>query len=191
MGSDGLGRLEAVPPGMLGKGDRWYRPTLVGQQECLRAGTRSLAQWCAGKTGEGGGDVTSGPFPIAGAGLGQQPNPEVAESLGLPITASGDGTSAQRAAVAENLGSSSSGGGSSAEQEGAKSGKELEHLLFIVSESLPPVPVKLVAKILELEYVDMAELPKDSIKAECRRGKDDSSSGSHKAGHREIPDILS
>ena len=36
---------------------------------------------------------------------------------------------------------------------------------FILGESLPPIPAKLVAKIQKGEFVDMAELLRDNIEA--------------------------
>ena len=37
---------------------------------------------------------------------------------------------------------------------------------FILSEALPVVPIKLLKRIVKGEYVDMAELLNDNIKAE-------------------------
>lgn len=78
-------------------------------------------------------------------------------------------------------------------EAGSKQGKEAEHQSFIVSEGLPPVPAKLVAKILRQEFVNMAELLQDNIEAERRRGKGDATcpGSSHNPVRREIPDILS
>ena len=46
---------------------------------------------------------------------------------------------------------------------------EAEMLPFVLSETLPIVPAKLVKNILKGEYVDMAKLLKDSMEAERRR----------------------
>ena len=42
---------------------------------------------------------------------------------------------------------------------------------FILGESLPPIPAKLVAKIQKGKFVDMAELLRDNIEADRRRTK--------------------
>ena len=62
---------------------------------------------------------------------------------------------------------------------------------FVFSHGFPPVPAKLVAKILRLEFVDMAELLRDDIEAERRRGAQGEGSNNSKTPRREIPDILS
>ena len=46
---------------------------------------------------------------------------------------------------------------------------------FILSEGLPPVPAKLVAKIQEGDYVDMVELLRDNMEWECWQGTSDTS----------------
>ena len=63
---------------------------------------------------------------------------------------------------------------------------------FFMSDCLPPVPAKLVAKIVKGDYVDMAELLRDNIEAKRRRTDHPcSSSASSHANRREVPDILS
>ena len=63
---------------------------------------------------------------------------------------------------------------------------------FVLSEGLPPVPAKLVAKIQKGDYVDMAELLRDNMEYECRQATSDSSgSRSGRANRREVPDLLS
>ena len=63
---------------------------------------------------------------------------------------------------------------------------------FILGESLPPIPAKLVAKIQKGEFVDMAELLRDNIEADRRRTKDSGAGGSATAqGWQEVLDILS
>ena len=49
---------------------------------------------------------------------------------------------------------------------------------LIPSESLPPFPAKLVTKIQNGEFVDMAELLRDNIEADRRHTKDGGASGS-------------
>ena len=63
---------------------------------------------------------------------------------------------------------------------------------FFMSDCLPPVPAKLVAKIVKRDNVDMAELLRDNIEAErWRTDHPSSSSASSHANRREVPDILS
>lgn len=61
------------------------------------------------------------------------------------------------------------------------------------NEGFPPVPAKLVAKILRLDFVDMAELLRDNIEAERRRAAqgESPSSNTPRPPRREVPDILS
>ena len=148
--------------------------------------------------GERVGEMVKSPVvPLAGAGLGQLPDPNAVESLGLPIIPNDDsaGTLAQAAAGMAEPDANTAGVSSNVDkpEAGSKRGKEAEHQPFIVSEGLPPVPQKLVAKILRLEFVDMAELLQDNVEAERRRGKNDTpcSSSAHRTARREIPDILS
>lgn len=42
---------------------------------------------------------------------------------------------------------------------------------FTLGEGLPPVPAKLVSHIQKGEFIDMAELLRDNIKAERRRSR--------------------
>ena len=63
---------------------------------------------------------------------------------------------------------------------------------FVLSEGLPPVPAKLVAKIQKGDYVDMAELLRDNMEWEHPLSTSDSSeSKSGRASRREVPDLLS
>ena len=64
---------------------------------------------------------------------------------------------------------------------------------FLLSEGLPPVPAKLVAKIQRGEYVDMTELLRDNMEATRRRLDTDAPhcSSDTKKNRREIPDFLS
>ena len=61
-------------------------------------------------------------------------------------------------------GGSRSGGGA------RKEDKQVE-ISFVLSEALPAVPAKLVRRILRAEYVHMAELLRDNIEVEQRRGR--------------------
>ena len=72
-------------------------------------------------------------------------------------------------------------------------GKEEEYQPFLFSDGFPPVPAKLVGKILRLEFVDMAELLRDNIEAERRQGRLRETTGvpAKQQHRREIPDILS
>ena len=63
---------------------------------------------------------------------------------------------------------------------------------FIMGESLPPIPAKLVTQIQKGEFVDMAELLRDNIEAERRRTKEGGTGGcTSSQSRREVPDILS
>lgn len=69
--------------------------------------------------------------------------------------------------------------------------KEPEAQPFVFSQGFPPVPAKMVSKILRLEYVDMAELLRDNIEAERRALTQGEGSSSTNFPRREIPDMLS
>ena len=64
-----------------------------------------------------------------------------------------------------------------------------------MSEALPPVPARLVKKILMGDFVDMAELLHDNTEVERRRGQLEGATlhgqMSGRANRREVPDILS
>ena len=63
---------------------------------------------------------------------------------------------------------------------------------FILSEGLPPVPHKVVARFLRGEYWDMAELLWDNLEAQRRGGAASlSSTPFTPRGRREVSDILS
>ena len=61
---------------------------------------------------------------------------------------------------------------------------------FLFNDSFPPIPAKLVEKIQTGEFVDMAELLRDNIELERRRGQSESGTG-NKSPRREVPDVLS
>lgn len=66
---------------------------------------------------------------------------------------------------------------------------------FVLGESLPVVPAKLVRRILKGDYIDMSEFLKDNMEADRRRALMESdgagSSFSNKPLRREVPDLMS
>ena len=64
---------------------------------------------------------------------------------------------------------------------------------FILGQSLPVVPVKLVKRIIKGDYLDMAEMLSDNMEVERRRALAESEGGpsSKSTGRREVPDMLS
>ena len=82
-------------------------------------------------------------------------------------------------------------GGALQISDGGGKPKKQEHQPFVFSQGFPPVPAKLVGKILRLEFVDMAELLRNNIEAEWRRGSQVESVSNPKCPWREVPDILS
>ena len=65
---------------------------------------------------------------------------------------------------------------------------------FILSEGLPPVPAKLVARILRGEFIDMAELLRDNLEAQRRAALQETLATpgpSMPRPRQEVPDILS
>ena len=64
---------------------------------------------------------------------------------------------------------------------------------FMLSDCLPPVLAKLVAKILKGEYVEMAELLRDNIEAvgQCAADHASTSSSPNHPHWQEVPDFLS
>lgn len=133
----------------------------------------------------------------AGTVLGTLPQPEDVARLNLPViqepsegpeTARAANVLAkadERIAVPEGMLLSQP-----ATKEGERSNSS-EIGSFVLGEGLPPVPAKLVAKILKGEFIDMAELLRDNIEAERRRGGSDTASIQLRPSRREIPDILS
>ena len=81
---------------------------------------------------------------------------------------------------------------------GKGKGKEVEKVEsaaepFLLSEGLPPVPAKLVAKIRKGDFVDMADLLRDNIEASRRQADSEQHrcGGEGKKARWEIPDFLS
>ena len=70
-----------------------------------------------------------------------------------------------------------------------------DSLPFVLSETLPIVPAKLVRKILSGDFVDMAELLKDNMEAERRRHASEADPTQGHLGQpptrREVPDLMS
>ena len=62
---------------------------------------------------------------------------------------------------------------------------------FILSEGLPPVPYKLVARILKGEFIDIAELLRDNLEAQRRASAVAQHSSTPAKSRREIPDLMS
>ncbi len=62
---------------------------------------------------------------------------------------------------------------------------------FVLGESLPVVPAKLVKRILKGEYIDMAELLRDNVEAERRRVSRNEGSQVPRSGRRELLDFES
>ena len=65
---------------------------------------------------------------------------------------------------------------------------------FILSEGLPPVPYKLVARILKGEFIDIAELLRDNLEAQRRASavaQHGATGASPAKSRREIPDLMS
>ncbi len=62
---------------------------------------------------------------------------------------------------------------------------------FVLGESLPVVPAKLVKRILKGEYIDMAELLMDNVEAERRRVSGNEGGQVPRSGRQELPDFES
>ena len=123
----------------------------------------------------------------AGAELGGGVQSQEVIGLGLPLFSE----------VGERSGSSATPVQlRSAKTVGAGRTESVDTAPFILSEALPVVPAKLVKKIRNGEYIDMAELLKDNIELERRRAATEgegsrSSFLTHRTGRRELPDIMS
>ena len=130
----------------------------------------------------------SAPFsfsrPCAEETLGGMPDGATVESLHLPIIP-----------VAENqdipsdpiVGHGEPGVGAETVREaslsakdkvGTSKGVEQPPKPFLLSEGLPPVPAKLVGRILKGDFVDMAELLRDNLEAQRRGALHETSSTS-------------
>ena len=132
---------------------------------------------------------------LTGMELGKLPPPAAVENLGLPVFPSGEKPTANLSAGLDEGGSRAGSGDTAVDAkkaEGNGKGKEEDYPPFVFSQGFPPVPAKLVGKILRFEFVDMAELLRDNIEADRRKGAQREVAGeSQKRSRREVPDILS
>ena len=65
---------------------------------------------------------------------------------------------------------------------------------FLLSEGLPPVPAKLVGRIIKGDFIDMAELLRDNLEAQQRGGWQEipsSTASGLSRQRRKVPDLLS
>ena len=62
---------------------------------------------------------------------------------------------------------------------------------FRMGDDLPPVPAKVIEKILIDQFIDMAELLRDNMEVERRRSTLESASVPAQPTRREVPDLLS
>ena len=107
------------------------------------------------------------------------PTGEEVVSLQLPLI----GT--KRAASSKSVDCASNG------SEKASAEKLSEFTPFTLSQGLPPVPARLVAKILKGEFVDMAELLHENMEAERRRPRTSNCDPQSGSSRRGVPDLLS
>ena len=127
-----------------------------------------------------------------GGDLGVMPDPTAVAELELPLV--DDSSGGQAPPPVPDMGEKEK---LEPEQERRcktrGSGEEATAQPFVLSDSLAPVPAKLVAKILRGESVDIAELLRDNLEAQRRGVIQESStiSGDINRGRREIPDLLS
>ena len=80
------------------------------------------------------------------------------------------------------------------EESGNRESKSDQIQPFLLSDTLPLVPVKLVERILKGEYLDMAEFLKNNMEVERRRALAEPGTGQSLRAHhprREVPDVLS
>ena len=123
------------------------------------------------------------------------PGTESVDRLGLKVTGADDpeGGGGSDANVGGEAGDGV-GVGTTAAPE-ASTSKGVASKPFILSEGLPPVPHKLVLRILRGEYVDMAELLRDNQEAQRRSSSQQmsslSSEPSSSRSRRDVPDLLS
>ena len=118
-----------------------------------------------------------------GSGLGREPSLGDVEELALSTFTerSTDRGQPEEGSLGGELGAAGSG-----DPRIAAKAEDLHP--YIISEALPVVPGKLVRRILSGEYVDMAELLKDTVEAERRRLLSGESRSGQRLGRREVPD---
>ena len=110
------------------------------------------------------------------------PPPSAIATLGLPVIEGGD--VGPLSAPPPQLGQVLSQGGSAVATGTATA--------FILGEGLPAVPARLVKKILDGEFIDMAELLHDNVEVERRRADQGGPTISEpRRPRREVPDIMS
>ena len=131
-------------------------------------------------------------FPFhTGANLGGHVDPVAVEALHLPVIEDAERAGGPTSAVAEGETPQPKEPGPPVPpkhdvEEGnhAKEGA----VAFAFSDSFPPIPAKLVGKILKGDFVDMAELLRDNIEAERRGGQGEGGgNGNRKPPRREVP----
>ena len=198
-----------------GRRDNWGGDGLAPAGACTSPGGVYQVEGCSGRSAPPGASDQGGvvcvarvtwcvPDPV-GASLGLLPDPAVVADLGLPIIprAEVDAPAALASASLEGdphvepaapllkAGSSHNPEKGKQPRQGKTQPTEAQaQRSFVLGEGLPPVPAKLVEKIRRGEFVDMAELLRDNIEAERRRGSaSDIKSLAQK--RREVPDILS
>ena len=117
-------------------------------------------------------------------------DPEAVRELGLPAFETEPRSTAIEVSEGETAGGAAAGAAAARKRE-----VNPDTLPFVLSETLPVVPAKLVRKILSGEFVDMAELLKDNMEAERRRHSSDADVMQGHLGQssarREVPDLMS
>ena len=129
----------------------------------------------------------AGLFPTRDA-LGAMPDASVVQHLGLAVADEGP-TPGEEPGGELPGGHPSTSSGATGAAGPQSSGKP-----FILSEGLPPVPCKLVARILKGEFIDMAELLRDNLEAQRRASavaQVGAAAASNAKSRREVPDLMS
>ena len=127
-------------------------------------------------------------------GLGRMPPPSSLAELNLPIIETRQAgkskppSEAASTSLINERASTESGEHVKPPAEGSKGTTQ-----FSMGDGLPPVPAKVVEKILSGQFVDMAELLRDNMEVERRRSTLESASAPAPArpARREVPDLLS
>ena len=94
------------------------------------------------------------------------PGAESVDRLGLKVTGADDPEGGGSGDT--NVGGQTGVGVGTTAAPEASTSKGVASKPFILSEGLPPVPHKLVLRVLRGEYVDMAELLRDNLEAQRR-----------------------
>ena len=136
------------------------------------------------------------------SGLGGMPSPATITGLNLPVI---DGAHqegpANRPAKLSSSSSSTSAGVPAGDEIAPDPHKppmddsKVTTQQFSMGDGLPPVPAKVVEKILSGQFVDMAELLRDNLEVEWRRNTMESTTAgpvpTARPVRREVPDLLS